>query len=70
VRRQVEGALVWADRVYLVGDDAARQLVVEVERLDRAATLELVQAAADAVHRAAEGLLQLPCVAVVVAVRE
>ena len=36
----------------------------------RAASLELVEPAADAVHRAAEGVTQLPRVAVVVAVRE
>ena len=36
----------------------------------RAASLELVEPAADAVHRAAEGVVQLPRVAVVVAVGE
>jgi hypothetical protein len=66
----VKGAIVCADRVHLVGDDAARQLVVELERFDRAASLELVEAVADAVHRAAEGVVELPRVAVVVAVGE
>jgi hypothetical protein len=68
--RCAKGALVRADRVHLVRDDAARQLVVELERLDRAASLELVEPVADAVHRAAEGVVELPRVAVVVAVRE
>jgi len=45
-------------------------LVVEVERLDGAASFQLVQAVADAVHRRAEGIAELPCVAVVVTVRE
>ena len=66
----LQSALVRADRVHLVGDDAARQLVLELERLDRATSLELVEPVADAVHRAAEGFAQLPRVAVVVAVRE
>src|SRR5438046_3139803 len=70
VRGHVEGALIRADHVYLVGEDAARELVVEIERLDRATTLELVQPVADAVHRAAERVAQRPCVAIVVAVGE
>jgi hypothetical protein len=57
-------------RSHLEGDDASRELVVELERLDRATSLELVEPVTDAVHRAAEGIAQLPRVAVMVAVRE
>jgi hypothetical protein len=70
VRRCVKGTLVRANRVHLEGDDAAWKLVVELERLDRAASLEFVEPVADAVHRAAKSVAQLPRVAVVVAVRE
>ena len=70
MHRHVQRAFIWADRAHLIGDDAARQLVVELKRLDRAATLELMQAVPDAVHRAAEGVAQLPGVSVVVAVGE
>ena len=70
MHRHVQRAFIWADRAHLICDDAARQLVVELERLDRAATLELLQATPDAVHRAAEDIAQLPGVPVVVAVGE
>ena len=49
-------------------DRSPGKLVTEVERLDRAATFELVHAVADAVHRAAERLAQPPGVAIVVTV--
>ena len=64
----VQRGLVGADRVDLVDDHAARQLVAEVERLGRAAAVELMHAVADAVHGRSERLAQPPRVAVVVAV--
>jgi hypothetical protein len=70
VRRCVKGALIGADRAHLEGDYASRELVVELERLDRATSLELVEPATDAVRRAAESIAQLPRIAVMVAVRE
>jgi hypothetical protein len=64
----VERGLVGADCPHLVGNDAARKLVAEVERRDRAATFELVQAATHAMDFAAEALAQPPGVAVVMAI--
>src|SRR5436309_138049 len=66
----MERGLVRADRVDLVRDHVARKLVAEVERLDRTASLQLVQAIADAVHGAPERLAELPGMAVVVPIGE
>ena len=68
LRRDVQRGLVGTDRVDLVDDDAAWELVAELERRDIAPPLELVDAVADAVHGAPERLLKPPGVAVVVAV--
>ena len=65
---RVQRALIWADGVDLVGNDAAGEHVGEVERLDGAASLQGVQSVSDAVHRAPESILEFPCVSVVVAV--
>jgi hypothetical protein len=70
VLRDVESGLVGTDRVDLVYDGAARKLVAEIERLDWPASIELVDAVTDAVHRAPELIAQAPGVAIVVAVRE
>jgi hypothetical protein len=53
-----------------VDDDAARQLVAEVERVGRPASDELMHPIADAVHGRSEGVVQTPGVAVVVAVTQ
>ena len=50
VRRDIERRLVGADRSDLARDHPAGQLIVEVECLDRPASLELVQPTTDAMH--------------------
>jgi hypothetical protein len=68
VSGHVERAFVRADGVDVVRTSAAGKYVAELERLDSAASLHLVQAVSDAVHGAPEGVLEFPSVSVVVAI--
>jgi hypothetical protein len=70
VRREVKRGLVGTDRADLEGNRSAGELLVEVEGLDRAASFDLVQPVANAVHCAAELVAEPPAVAVVVAIGE
>lgn len=70
VGREVQRGLIGTDHADLMGDRSAGKLVAEVKSFDRSASVQLVDAVADAVHRAAESLLQLPRMAVVMTVRQ